>query len=180
LPNSKSPNIRAFTEGILSELDLTINENVYIVTDNEPKMKAAFRDGAKRIGCSAHYVNKIIEHSLTSSDIGCDLIQQTFNQVKTIVTHIGQTHIRTKLSHSINLFSKTSICPQLKDEFYDVLKEEMNKRQSLEPKTHTTSAKLTTASATLKRKRTNLLADCYDPDPDPLDETISNDETEIE
>ncbi|CAF1385261.1 unnamed protein product, partial [Rotaria sordida] len=180
LPNSKSPNIRAFTEGILSELDLTINENVYIVTDNEPKMKAAFRDGAKRIGCSAHYVNKIIEHSLTSIDIGCDLIQQTFNQVKTIVTHIRQTHIQTKLSHSINLFCKTSICPQLKDEFYDVLKEEMNKRQSLEPKTHTTSAKLTTASATLKRKRTNLLADCYDPDPDPLDETISNDETEIE
>ncbi|CAF1403779.1 unnamed protein product [Rotaria sordida] len=180
LPNSKSPNIRAFTEGILSEFDLTINENVYIVTDNEPKMKAAFRDGAKRIGCSAHYVNKIIEHSLTSIDIGCDLIQQTFNQVKTIVTHIRQTHIQTKLSHSINLFCKTSICPQLKDEFYDVLKEEMNKRQSLEPKTHTTSAKLTTASATLKRKRTNLLADCYDPDPDPLDEAISNDETEIE
>ncbi|CAF4725388.1 unnamed protein product [Rotaria sp. Silwood2] len=107
LPNSKSPNVRAFTEGILSEFDLTINENVYIVTDNEPKMKAAFRDGAKRIGCSAHYVNKIIEHSLTSSDIGCDLMQQTFNQVKTIVTHIRQAHIQTKLSHSINLFSKT-------------------------------------------------------------------------
>ncbi|CAF3376891.1 unnamed protein product [Rotaria sp. Silwood2] len=107
LPNSKSPNIRAFTEGILSDFDLTINENVYIVTDNEPKMKAAFREGVKRIGCSAHYVNKVIEHSLTNCNIGCDLIQQTFNQVKTIVSHIRQTHIQARLSLSINLFSKT-------------------------------------------------------------------------
>ncbi|CAF2798710.1 unnamed protein product [Rotaria sp. Silwood2] len=88
LPSSKSSNIRTFTEGILSEFDLTLNENVYIVTDNEPKMKAAFREGVKRIGCCIHYVNKVIEHSLTNCNIGYDLIQQTFNQVKTIVTHI--------------------------------------------------------------------------------------------
>ncbi|CAF4341786.1 unnamed protein product [Rotaria sp. Silwood2] len=216
LPNSKSPNIRTFIEGILSDFDLTINENVYIVTDNEPKMKAAFREGVKRIGCSAHYVNKVIEHSLTNCNIGCDLIQQTFNQVKTIVSHIRQTHIQARLSLSINLFSKTrwnsafqmiqdfldmyseinelltssdqklrlismdldllkeftkyfvlfgNICPQLKDEFYNVLRDEIDGRQSLESKTHKPSAKLTTSSVTPKRKRTNLLSDCFDPDP---------------
>ncbi|CAF2900889.1 unnamed protein product, partial [Rotaria sp. Silwood2] len=192
LPNSKSPNIRAFTEDILSDFDLTINENVYIMRNNELKMKAAFREGVKRTRCSAHYVNKIIEHSLTNCNIGCDLIQQTFNQVKIIVTHIRQTHIQAKLSLSINLFSKTRwnstfqmiqdfleiICPQLKDEFYNVLKEELDKRQSLESKTHKPCPKLTASLITPKRIRTNLLSDCYDLGPSV--DAISNDETEIE
>ncbi|CAF1495737.1 unnamed protein product [Didymodactylos carnosus] len=76
MPNQTSPNIRTFTDEILQEYGLKLNENVYAVTDNEPKMKAAFRDDVKRIGCSAHYLNKIVEHSLTKKGIKCDAIQQ--------------------------------------------------------------------------------------------------------
>jgi len=66
----------------------------------------------------------------------------------------------------------------LKDESYDALKQEVEKRQLFEPKINKTTVKLTASSITPKRNKTSLLADCYDPDPSV--ETIPNDETEIE
>ncbi|CAF2820509.1 unnamed protein product [Rotaria sp. Silwood2] len=78
----------------------------------------------------------------------------------------------------LNNGTPNTICPQLKDEFYNVLKEELDKRQSLESKTHKPCPKLTASLITPKRIRTNLLSDCYDLGPSV--DAISNDETEIE
>ncbi|CAF2547580.1 unnamed protein product [Rotaria sp. Silwood2] len=89
---------------------------------------------------------------------------------------ITKEHLMGMILHP-NLKTCT-ICPKLKDEFYNVLKEEIDKRPSFESETHKKSAKLTTSSVTPKRKRKNLLSDCYDPDSSI--KTMSNAETEIE
>ncbi|CAF1202262.1 unnamed protein product [Didymodactylos carnosus] len=66
---------------------------MYIVSDNEAKMVAAFNHDVKRIGCSTHYLNKKIEHGLTKPDIKCDKIQQLFKDVRSTVTHIPHAMI---------------------------------------------------------------------------------------
>ncbi|CAF3315809.1 unnamed protein product [Rotaria socialis] len=46
-----------------------VNDRVFMITDNENKMKSAFKDNVERIGCSAHYINKVLEHSFMKESI---------------------------------------------------------------------------------------------------------------
>ncbi|CAF4550224.1 unnamed protein product, partial [Rotaria sp. Silwood2] len=55
LPNQQANNVRLFTENILRSFSLELDKNTSIVCDNENKMRAAFRHGAVRVGCSAHF-----------------------------------------------------------------------------------------------------------------------------
>ncbi|CAM4850592.1 unnamed protein product, partial [Rotaria magnacalcarata] len=71
-----SINIRLFVDKILEEFNLPLNDHVFIVTDNENKMKSAFKDDVKRIGCSAHYINKVLEHASKNDSINCDAVCQ--------------------------------------------------------------------------------------------------------
>ncbi|CAF4463352.1 unnamed protein product, partial [Didymodactylos carnosus] len=80
-PTQQSHNIRKFTDDILLEYGLKLNESIYIGCDNEAKM-----------------VNKKIEHALTKPDIKCDEIQQLFKDVRSTVTHTRLSHNQTKLS----------------------------------------------------------------------------------
>ena len=107
LPSQYANNIRLFTENELQSFSLEIKNNTYIVCDNENKMRAPFRHNAVRIGCSAHFLNKIIEHALTLPTIGCDDIQKTFNSVHDLVQHLRRSHVQSKLSKRLQIFSKT-------------------------------------------------------------------------
>ncbi|CAF4213883.1 unnamed protein product, partial [Rotaria magnacalcarata] len=61
------------------------------VTDNENKMKSAFKDDCVRVGCSAHYLNKILQHAFTNNNTICDAVQLLFKSVRAIVTYIRQS-----------------------------------------------------------------------------------------
>ncbi|CAF1482810.1 unnamed protein product [Rotaria sp. Silwood1] len=107
LPNQQANNVRLFTENILRSFSLELDKNTFIVCDNENKMRAAFRHGAVRVGCSAHFLNKIVEHSLTLPTIGCDDIQMMFNNVQDLVSYLRRSHNQSKLSKRLQLFTKT-------------------------------------------------------------------------
>ena len=53
-PNHQAHNIRDFVNTIVGEFGLKVNEDMFIVSDNEPKMVCAFKDDTTRVGCSAH------------------------------------------------------------------------------------------------------------------------------
>ncbi|CAF4626641.1 unnamed protein product, partial [Didymodactylos carnosus] len=108
--SQSAPNIRMFVDEQLSLYGLNLNSTVYVVTDNENKMKACFKDGC--IGCSIHYLNKQLEHSFTSIEIDkkpvkCEAIQHLFNNVKKICTHVRRTHRQIKLKRKLQLYSDT-------------------------------------------------------------------------
>ncbi|CAF1537198.1 unnamed protein product [Rotaria sp. Silwood1] len=89
--NQTAPNIRKFIDEILSEYGLSLNTNSFIITDNEPKIIAALR-GTNRVGCSDHYINKILEHSFTLSKSGCVEVIQTFDVIKSLVASFRRSH----------------------------------------------------------------------------------------
>ncbi|CAF1449139.1 unnamed protein product [Rotaria sp. Silwood1] len=91
LENPTAPNIRKFVDELLLEYGLSLNTNSFIITDNEPKMIAALR-GANRVGCSDHYINKILEHSFTISKSGCVEVVQTFDVIKSLVANFRRSH----------------------------------------------------------------------------------------
>ena len=70
-------------------------------------MKCAFND-VNRVGCSAHYVNKIMEKTFTDTK-NSDLKEahQLFSQVKEIVEHVRRCHKQNKLSKKLQIYSKT-------------------------------------------------------------------------
>jgi len=112
IESQSANNIRLFVDEQLSLYALSLNSTIYVVTDNENKMKAAFRDECLRIGCSIHYVNKQLEHSFTSSAIDqkpvkCDEIEYLFSNVKQICTHVRRTHRQVKLKQKLQLYSDT-------------------------------------------------------------------------
>lgn len=112
LESSNAINTRKFVETKLSEYKLVLNENVYIVSDNEPKMISTFRSDCKRIGCSCHYINKQLEHTFTKKEIDktlvqCDLAQELFECVKKIVAHMRKSHKQTKMSKRVQTYSET-------------------------------------------------------------------------
>jgi hypothetical protein len=112
LESSSAINTRKFVESKLSEFGLNLNENVYIVSDNEPKMLSTFRLNCKRIGCSCHYINKQLEHAFTKKEIDklpvqCDLAQLLFERVKKIVCHVRRSHKQTKMSKRVQTYSET-------------------------------------------------------------------------
>ena len=80
---------------MLFEYGLSLNQNTFITTDNEPKMAAALRD-ANRIGCADHYVNKILEHSFTISNSNCTEAIRVFDAVKSLVANFRRSHRQIK------------------------------------------------------------------------------------
>ncbi|CAF1018142.1 unnamed protein product, partial [Didymodactylos carnosus] len=103
----QSKNIRAFVERILDEFGLSLSDDVYIVTDNENKMTCAFKSNVQRIGCSAHYLNKILEHGFKKKDINCDELQSLFKSVHELVTHVRKCHKQSLLSVNVQSYCKT-------------------------------------------------------------------------
>jgi hypothetical protein len=98
LPNQKSYNVRDFVYTVVEEFGLKIHEDIFIVSDNEPKMICAFREGVIRIGCSAHYINKVIQHAFELEDSRCSGVQELFANVREIVTYVRQIHKQSSLS----------------------------------------------------------------------------------
>ncbi|CAF3152845.1 unnamed protein product [Rotaria sp. Silwood2] len=70
-------------------------------------MKNAFKDNVKRIGCSAHYVNKVLEHAFTYNDIQCVAAQLLFRIVRFIVTKVRQYHKQSLLSTYLQNYCDT-------------------------------------------------------------------------
>ncbi len=91
-------NIRAFVNKVLQEYGLFLNDDIFIVTDNENKMKSAFKDDCMRVGCSAHYINKILQHAFLYKNIKCDAAQLLFKLIRAIISHIRQSHKQSLLS----------------------------------------------------------------------------------
>jgi hypothetical protein len=63
LTDATAPNVRLFVDQVLAEFNLKLTENQFVVSDNEPKMRCSFRENVTRVGCSCHYLNKILEKS---------------------------------------------------------------------------------------------------------------------
>ena len=77
------------------------------MSDNENKMKCAFKDDCVRIGCSAHYLNKILQHAFTNNNANCDAAQLLFKLVRAIITNIRQSHTQSLLSTCLVNYSDT-------------------------------------------------------------------------
>jgi hypothetical protein len=86
IESQSANNIRVFVDIQLLFYELTLNNTTFVVTDNENKMRAAFKDKCIRIGCAIHYLNKQLEHSFTSDEIDkkpvkCDEVQNLFENI---------------------------------------------------------------------------------------------------
>ena len=55
------------------------------MTDNENKMKSAFKNDCISIGCSAHYLNKLLQYVFTNNNTKCDTAQVLFKLVCTFI-----------------------------------------------------------------------------------------------
>ncbi|CAF3394488.1 unnamed protein product, partial [Rotaria sp. Silwood2] len=106
LANQTAPNIRKFIDDLLADYNLSLNPNSFIVSGNELKMLAALR-GVNRVGCSDHYLNKILEHSFTAPKSDCIQVIQVFDIVKTLVANFRRSHRQVKLSRKLQTFSPT-------------------------------------------------------------------------
>jgi hypothetical protein len=76
--NQTANQVRQFVDSKLMEFNLSLDNNKFVVSDNENKMKSAFKESCIRIGCSIHYVNKQLEHCFTSQvvdkmPVKCDI-----------------------------------------------------------------------------------------------------------
>ena len=61
------------------------------MTDNVSKMKSAFENDCISIGCSAHYLNKVLQHAFANNNTKCDAAEVLFNLVQAfIITNIHQ------------------------------------------------------------------------------------------
>jgi hypothetical protein len=105
-------NMRKFVESKLTEYGFNLNENVYIVSDNEPKTLSAFKLNCIRIGYSCHYINKQLEHTFTKKEIDkspvqYDLAQLLFERVKKIVCLVRRSHKQIKMSKRVQTYSET-------------------------------------------------------------------------
>lgn len=110
--DQKAPSIRTFVEKILDEYDLKLDNEKYVMTDNENKMKSTFNFQCKRIGCSSHYLNKQLEHAFTSESIdkqpvNCIEAQTLFKHVRALVAHVRRSHKQLKLTRQVQTFSET-------------------------------------------------------------------------
>ncbi|CAF1528170.1 unnamed protein product, partial [Rotaria sordida] len=77
--------IRSFVDKVLEEFGFYLNGNIFIITDNENKMKSAFKDDVKRIECSVHHINIVLQHAFIYDDIQCDAAQLLYTVVRAIV-----------------------------------------------------------------------------------------------
>ena len=109
--------LREFIVRKLEEFHLQLDSTKYVVSDNEPKMIATFRDYCIRIGCADHYLNKQLQHAFESEQIhlsknkiekvDCDIVQNLFNQIKKIVCHVRRSHQQQNLSRQLVSYSET-------------------------------------------------------------------------
>ncbi|CAF3357899.1 unnamed protein product [Rotaria sp. Silwood2] len=106
LPNQKAYNIRDFVNTTLEEFSLKLNEEIFVVSDNEPKMVCVFKDDATRVGCSAHYINKALEHAFKLDESLCTGVQKLFLIVQDIISYIRQSHKQSSLSVCVQNYCK--------------------------------------------------------------------------
>lgn len=99
--------VRKFVDDCLADYGLRLTEDVYIVTDNENKMKCCFQAGARRIGCADHYLNKLIEHAFTGNHDKTPEVFKLFSCVKNIVVHLRRSHRQAGLSKKVQCYSDT-------------------------------------------------------------------------
>lgn len=107
LDNQTSPMVRKFVDDCLEEYSLRLSNEVYVVTDNENKMKSCFQSETKRAGCADHYLNKLVEHALTGKHGETREVMLLFSTVKTIVTHLRRSHRQGRLSRKVKIYSDT-------------------------------------------------------------------------
>jgi len=112
MENKRAPTIRSFVDDTLKTFGLALDQEKFVVTDNEPTMLCTFNAGCKRIGCSDHYINKQLQHTFTTKiingkSVDCDLAQELFNNVKTIVSNIRRVHKQQNLSKKLVSYSDT-------------------------------------------------------------------------
>lgn len=116
-PSHSATHFRDFVDSKLQEYNLQLDASKFVVSDNEPKMIAAFRDKCTRIGCSDHYLNKQLQHSFESTEIyinkatvekvNCEVAQNIFLNVKKIVTNVRRAHRQQQLSMKLQSYSET-------------------------------------------------------------------------
>ena len=117
--------MRLFTDSILTSYSIPLDRVKYVVSDKENKTRGSFRNDINRVGCSAHFVNKMIEDSLCIPNPDCEDIQRSFNNIRAIVVYLRSSHNQCKLSVKLQLFCKTkfnSVCSMLSS-FMDVYPE---------------------------------------------------------
>ncbi|CAF1558794.1 unnamed protein product, partial [Rotaria sordida] len=112
MENKRAPTIRIFVNDTLKDFGLVLDQEKFVVTDNEPPMLCTVNTDCKRIGCSDHYINKQLQHTFTTKTIdgkfvNCDLAQGLFNNVKTLVSNIRRIHKQQNLSKKLVLYSDT-------------------------------------------------------------------------
>ena len=91
----------------MEEFGLKVNEDMFVVSDNEPKMVRAFKDDTTRVGCSVHYINKVLEHAFKLDESLCAGVQKIYFTVREIISYISQSHAQSALSVCIQNYCKT-------------------------------------------------------------------------
>ena len=81
-----------FVNKVLEEYKLVLDPTNFVITDNESRMLAAFREKYFRIGCAEHYFNKRLQHAFQSEKIysnentfetiDFELVQAVFGHIK--------------------------------------------------------------------------------------------------
>ena len=112
MENKRASTIRLFVDDVLNSFGLKLDEEKFVMSDNEPTMKCTFNLNCKRIGCSDHYLNKQLQHAFTSETIdgqsvNCQLAQTIFDDVKQTVSTVRRMHKQQNLSKKLILYSDT-------------------------------------------------------------------------
>ena len=112
MENKRAPTIRSFVDDTLKTFGIALDQEKFVVSDNEPTMPCTFNAGCKRIGCSDHYINKQLQHTFTSKlidrqPVNCDLAQEVFSNVKHIVASLRRAHKQQNLSKKLISYSET-------------------------------------------------------------------------
>ncbi|CAF4076243.1 unnamed protein product [Rotaria sp. Silwood2] len=99
--NHSTLQVRQFVNSKLSEFHLKLDNEIFMVTDNENCMKTAFKESRSSIGCSIHCLNKQLEHTFMTKEIdkvkaNCNIAQEMFSNIRKIVAHITRSHKQCK------------------------------------------------------------------------------------
>ena len=116
-PSHSAPHLREFVNTKLEEYRLKLDSTKYVVSDNEARMLAAFRDQCTRIGCSDHYLNKQLQHAFESEEIhvtrnqvekvNCEVVQAVFRHVRKVVSKMRRSHKQQQLTRHVQSYSDT-------------------------------------------------------------------------
>ena len=67
--SQSATNIRTFVDSQLLSFGVTLNDLIFVVTDNENKLPSAFKEKYTCIGYSIHRRNKQLEYCFVSNEI---------------------------------------------------------------------------------------------------------------